>query len=132
MALNYTRFRALAERLIEENGRTLKLVRKDQGNPTDPAKPWRGSTGAADITFDVIGVVIDFEKDEVDGTLVRRTDKRILVAAKSVTDEGGSAVTLNIEDYSDVLDGTTRYRIVNPSVIEPGALRILYDLHARQ
>lgn len=132
MALNYTRFRALAERLIEENGRTLQLVRKDQGNPTDPAKPWRGSTGADDITFDVIGVFIDFEKDDVDGTIVKRTDKRILVADKSVGDEGGSAANLNIEDYSDVLDGSTRYRIVNPTVIEPGNQRIMYDLQVRQ
>ena len=132
MALNYTRFRALAERLIEENGRTMTLVRKDQGNPTDPAKPWRGSTGADDITFDVIGVAIDFEADEVDGTLVLRTDKRILVAAKSVTDEGGSATNLNIEEYSDILDGGTRYAIVNPMVIEPGNQRIMYDLQVRQ
>lgn len=132
MALNYTRFRALAERLIEANGRSLSLVRKDQGNPVDPAKPWRGSTGAADITVTVTGVVIDFEKDEVDGTVILRADKRVLVAAKSVTDEGGSAVNLNIEDYSDILDGGTRYRIINAQVIEPGDTRILYDLQVRQ
>ena len=132
MALDYTRFRALAERLIEENGRTISLVRKDQGNPVDSDKPWRGSTGAADITFDVIGVFIDFEADEVDGTLVLRTDKRVLIADKSVTEEGGSATNLNIEEYSDIIDGGTRYAIVKPSVIEPGNERIMYDLQVRQ
>lgn len=132
MALNYTRFRALAERLIEENGRTLQLVRKDQGNPVDSDKPWRESTGAADITFDVIGVFIDFESDEVDGTLVLRTDKRVLIADKSVTEEGGSASNLKIEQYSDILDGGIRYAIVNPTVIEPGNQRIMYDLQVRQ
>lgn len=132
MALDYTRFRALAERLIEENGRTLQLVRKDQGNFNDSDKPWRGSTGADDITFDVIGVAIDFEADEVDGTLVLRTDKRFLIADKSVTEEGGSASNLNIEEYSDVLDRGTRYAIVNPTVIEPGNERIMYDLQVRQ
>lgn len=132
MALNYTSLRATAERLIEENGRTLTLVRKDQGNPVDPAKPWRASTGAAEITVDVIGVVLEFEKDEVDGTLVLKTDKRVFVADKSVVDEGGSAANLKIEDYSDLVDGTTRYRIINPTTIEPGGQRIYYDLQVRQ
>lgn len=132
MALNYTRFRALAERLIEENGRTIQLVRKDQGNPVDSDKPWRESTGADDITFDVIGVFIDFEADDVDGTLVLRTDKRVLIADKSVTEEGGSAANLNIEDYNSIIDGGTRYAIVKPTVIEPGNQRIMYDLQVRQ
>lgn len=132
MALNYTRLRQTAERLIEENGRVLTLVRKDQGNPVDPAKPWRASTEESEITVDVIGVFIEYEKDEVDGTLVLRGDKRILVADKSVTDEGGSASNLNIEDYSDIVDDGTRYRIINPAILEPGSLRMLYDLQVRQ
>ena len=131
MALDYAALRRTAERLIEDNGRTLTLVRKDQGNPVDPAKPWRSSTGADEITIDVIGVVIEFEKDEVDGTLVLRGDKRIFVADKSVTDSS-NASNLKIEDYSDVVDGSTRYRIINPTTIEPGGERIYYDLQVRQ
>lgn len=130
MAINYTRMRATAERLVEENGRTLQLVRKDQGNPVDPTKPWRSSTEAAEITVDVIGVVTEFEKEEVDGTLVLRTDKMALVAAKSVSDAAPS--NLNIEEYDALLDGATRYRIIHPEVIEPGNQRILYILQVRQ
>lgn len=132
MALNYISLRSLAERLIEENGRTLTLVRKDQGNPVDPAKPWRNSTNAAEITVAVLGVFVEFEKDEVDGTIVKRGDKRLLVSDKSVTDGGGAAANLVVEDYDAVLDGGVRWRIVTAEVIEPGALRILYDLQVRQ
>lgn len=132
MALNYTQLRQTAERLIEENGRSLTLVRKDQGNPSDPAKPWRGSTDADEISVTVIGVVIEFEKDEVDGTLILREDKRVFISDKSVTDEGGSAPNLQIEDYSDLIDGATRYRIINPTTIEPGDQRIYYDMQVRQ
>ena len=132
MALNYTNFQNLAERLVEENGRTLSLVRRDQGNPTDPAKPWRGSTEAAEITVVVKGVFIEFEKEDFDGTLVRRGDKRVLIAAKSVTDEGGSASNLKIEDYDHVLDATIRWKIITAELIEPGDLRILFDLQVRQ
>lgn len=132
MALNYTGFKLLAERLIEENGRALSLVRRDQGNPTDPNKPWRDSTEAAEITVVVKGVVIEFEKKDFDGSLVRRGDKRILIADKSVIDEGGSATNLQIEDYDHILDGTVRWKILDADTIEPGDTRIMFDLHVRQ
>jgi hypothetical protein len=130
--VDYVSFRNLAERLIEANGRTISLVRRDQDNPTDPAKPWRGSTEAAEITVVVKGVFIEFEKEDFDGTLVRRGDKRVLIAAKSVTDEGGGAANLKIEDYDHILDGGTRWKIMKAELIEPGDTRILFDLHVRQ
>lgn len=130
--VDYVAFRSLAERLIEANGRDISLVRRDQGNPTDPAKPWRDSTEVATITVVVKGVVIEFEKEDFDGTLVRRGDKRILIADKSVIDEGGSAANLKIEDYDHVLDGGTRYKILSAELIEPGPLRIMFDLQVRQ
>ena len=132
MALDYVSFKALAERLIEANGRSLKLVRRDQTNPVDPAKPWRDSTDAGEITITVIGVVIDFEKEDFDGSLVRRGDKRILVADQSVIDEAGGASNLKIEDYDHILDGTVRWKILDASTIEPGSIRIMFDLQVRQ
>lgn len=132
MALDYASFRLLAERLIEANGRDLSLVRRDQGNFTDPAKPWRGSTEADTITVIVKGVFIEFEKEDFDGTLVRRGDKRILIADKSVIDEGGSAVNLKIEDYDHVLDAAVRWKIITAVLIEPGDTRIMFDIHVRQ
>lgn len=132
MAFNYVSFQNLAERLIEANGRTLSLVRRDQGNPIDPAKPWRGSTEADEITVVVKGVFTEFEKEDFDGTLVRRGDKRVLVAAKSVTDEGGNAANLKIEDYDHILDDGVRWKIMRAELIEPGNLRIMFDLQVRQ
>ena len=130
--VNYASFRLLAERLIEENGRNLSLVRRDQGNPTDPAKPWRTSTETAEITVVVKGVVVEFDKEDFDGSLVRRGDKRILIADKSVIDEGGGAVNLQIEDYDHVLDGTVRWKILDANTIDPGDTRIMFDLQVRQ
>lgn len=132
MALNYANFRTLAERLIEENGRNITLVRRDQGNPVDSAKPWRDSTEAATITFIVKGVIIDFDKEDIDGSLVRRGDKRVLISDKSVSDEGGSAANLIIEDYDHILDAGVRWKIKEVNLIEPGDTRIMYDLQIRQ
>ena len=129
--VDYVSLQSLAERLIEHNGRDLSLVRRDQGNPIDPAKPWRGSTEAATITVVVKGIVIDFEKEDFDGSLVRRGDKRILIANKSVTDES-TASNLKIEDYDHILDGGVRWKIITAMLIEPGPLRIMFDLQVRQ
>lgn len=130
--IDYVKFQDLAVRLIEANGRTLSLVRRDQANPTDPAEPWRSSTESGTITVAVLGVFAEFEKEDFDGSLVRRGDKRVLIAAKSVTTEGGSASNLIIEDYDHILDGTTRWKIITAGVVEPGVLRVLFDLHVRQ
>ena len=132
MALNYAGFRTLAERLIEENGRDVSLVRRDQGNPVVSAKPWRDSTEAATITVVVKGVIIEFDKEDIDGSLVRRGDKRVLIADKSVIDEGGSAANLIIEDYDHVLDAGVRWKILEANLIEPGDTRIMFDLQIRQ
>ena len=130
--VNYANFRALAERLIEANGRDISLIRRDQDNPTSAAKPWRDSTEAATITFTVKGVIIEFEAEDFDGTLVRRGDKRILISDQSVIDEGGSATNLIIEDYDHVLDAGVRWKIIEANTIEPGDTRIMYDLQVRK
>jgi hypothetical protein len=98
----------------------------------DPAKPWRDSTGAAEVTVDVIGVFIQFEKEDFDGSLIRRGDKRILVAAKSVEDESISGVNIKIEDYDYITDGGERWKILDSDSIAPGTLNVFYDIQARK
>lgn len=129
MALDYANFQLLAERLINENGRSLTLVRRDQGNPVSPTEPWRASTDASEISFPVLGVFIEYEKEDVDGTLVKRGDKRLLVAAKDIEDT--APANENVEDYDEVVDGGESWRIMDVNVIEPGATRILYDIQVR-
>lgn len=130
--VNYANLKSLAERLIEANGRTLTLVRRDQGNPAVTAQPWRASTEAAEISFDVKGVFTEFEKEDFDGSLVRRGDKRVLVSDQSVLDESAGAANLKIEDYDHILDGGVRWKILSVELIQPGPTRIFYDIHVRQ
>lgn len=130
--VNYANLKSLAERLIEANGRNLTLVRRDQGNLVNTAEPWRGSTEAAEISFDVKGVFTEFEKEDFDGSLVRRGDKRVLIADQSVLDESGAATNLKIEDYDHILDDGVRWKILAVEAIQPGPTRIYYDIHVRQ
>ncbi len=130
MALNYANFRTLAEKLIGENGRTLTLIKVDRGNPVDVTEPWRDSTDAAEVLVPITGVFIEFETQDIDGTLVRRGDKRVLVAAIDV--EQANKAAEDVENFDKILDGTVSWKIQNVGIIEPGDLTIMYDIHVRQ
>ena len=130
MALDYENFRTLAERLIGENGRTLTLIKIDRGNPVDVSEPWRDSTDAAEVLIPITGVFIEFETEDIDGTQVRRGDKRVLVAAIDV--EQANKAAEDVENFDKILDGLVSWKIQSVEIIEPGSLTIMYDLHVRQ
>lgn len=134
MALNYIAFRLLAERLINENGRSLTLQREDQFNPVDIAEPWRAAdpAGANVVSLVVLGVFIEYEKEDFDGSLVRRGDKRVLVAAKDTDDVRTGTENIDVEDFDTILDGTEIWKIITVEVIEPGPLRVMYDIQVRK
>lgn len=132
MALNYANFRLLAERLIGENGRDLTLQRVDQVNAAVSAQPWRVSAETNNVSLPVIGVFVEYEKEDFDGTLVRRGDKRVLVAAKDTEDVQTGTENIDIEDFDTLLDDGEVWKILTAVAIEPGNLRIMYDIQVRK
>jgi hypothetical protein len=131
MALSYSALAAKADSLITKFGRSMTLTRNDQADPSDPSKPWRGSTGAADVSITVIGVFTDYTKEDVDGTLVRRGDKKVILSASAATTAAGSSNS-KVEDYDALVDGGVSWNIVHTTVVEPGDTRIIYELQVRQ
>ncbi len=132
--VDFVSLRLTAERLINENGRTLTLQREDQVNPVDPAEPWREAdpAGVNIVSLSVLGVFIEFEKEDFDGTLVQRGDKRVLISAKDIEDVQTGTENINIEDFDTLLDSTAIWKIITAEVIEPGSLRIMYDIQVRK
>lgn len=129
MALDYVAFRLLAERLILENGRDLTIIKVDRGNPVSASEPWRASDNTAEVQIPVTGVFVEFEMEDIDGTIVRRGDKRVLVAAIDI--EQANKAAEDVENFDKLLDGTVSWKIEHAEIIEPGSLTILYDLHVR-
>jgi len=130
--VDFTSLRLTAERLILENGRTLTLQREDQATFDDPAQPWRTSPITNQVSLDVLGVFTEYEKEDFDGSLVRRGDKRVLVAAKDTEDVQTGTENIKLEDFDTLLDATELWKIITVEVIEPGSLRILYDIQVRK
>lgn len=130
--VDYVAFQLLAERLINENGRPLTLQREDQVNAADPAEPWRAPAITEQVTLAVVGVFIEYEKEDFDGSLIRRGDKRVLVAAKDTEDVQTGNENIKVEDFDTLLDGTVVWKIITVETIEPGSLRIMYDIQVRK
>jgi hypothetical protein len=129
--INYTRMRATAERLIGENGRTMTFT-KLGSTPVDPAEPWREDTGADDTAIPVIVLETEFENEDIDGQLVRRGDKKMLVAASALETAAPSGADTDLEDYDQLLDGTTEWKIERVIPTRPGDPRVIYEVHVRK
>jgi hypothetical protein len=126
--VNITNLRLVAEKLIEANGRTISLVRRDEVTPLDNTKPWRANTTTTQVTISVIGAFIDFDNDDLDGTIIRRGQKRILISAKSAEEAGVNSLT-DIENYDRMVDSdNTSWSVKQVSVIQPGLEKVAYDM----
>lgn len=121
--VDYVSLASKAQTLIEANGRdlTFKLVDRD---PDDVTKPWRGRDAAGDTTFTIKGVVYNYDNDDVDGDLVRRGDKRVLVAHDSLSGQ-------DFEQVDSFLDGTDNYKVINVGIVAPGDTYLIYEIQAR-
>lgn len=105
-----------AKKLIADKGRTVTLR---SGSPVyDPITDTM--TGGTTDT-EVKAVFTAFRSDEVDGTLIQRGDKKVIVDAKAAPQSGDA-----------IIDGTTQYEIVDVMEVQPGEPTIIYKLQARK
>ena len=121
--VDYVSLAATAERLINQNGRDVSLLRNER-TPSDPANPHRGGGTTVTTLGPLRAVLIPFESDNQEGTLVRRNEKRAFVAANVAAGE--------IETFDQLVDGSTTWKIVDVDTINPGSVRVMYDLQLRK
>ncbi len=102
------------ERLIDAIGRDLTLRTVSSSgtfyNPTN---------SNTDVV--VRGVVFDFSTNEIDGTIIQKNDKDILISAK------GAVVNKN----SKIIDGGVEYAIVTLAEVKPGTEILYYAIQGR-
>ncbi len=114
----YPRMQATVSRLLPKYGKTMYLERAGSST-TDPV------TGDATISppqsLPVIGVVQDFNRFEVDGTLILASDKKVTITA--------ATAPLNTDFLQD---GATKWRIINISDKTPADTTLCYQLQVRR
>ena len=96
-----------------KHGRAIDLVTiSDTGDPWNPVQ--------TETVQPVLGLQTSFTAQEIDGDLIRATDKRFLIDSGV---EPNTAMRLK--------DGDSDYSIINVETLQPGDLAILYKLQAR-
>mgnify|MGYP001590155224 CR=1 FL=1 len=123
--VDYARLAAVAERLINANGRTLTF--QEAVTVADATEPWRG--GAADAepaSAEAIGVVIDYDLREIDEKLVLRGDKRCFTRLPGGDVDSKKFVSVVDSDNGEV------WKIVQINKIAPGTVMLVYDIQLRQ
>lgn len=107
---------ATAIELIADFGQTGAIRRTvNSGDPWNPTQ--------TDTDYTVTLVVIDYENKDVDGTLIRQTDRHVLVSPDGLTVEPTTADSV-------VVDGAT-LAIINVKPLNPAGTLVMYDLQCR-
>lgn len=121
MSFNYGRTKLTADRLISKFGADGSIRRV--GAPTGPSyDPIPGQPVDHPCRF----VVLDYSNDEVDGTRILATDKKVLLAVGDLT------ITPTTSDL--LVDGpSSSYKIIPPlKPLSPAGTVILYEVQARR
>lgn len=129
MSYNYGPLAAKSVKLIAKYGAEVDLHFL-AGDVLDPDKPWRGPDQTHNATRSIKGLVTTFERDEIDGELVKRTDVKLLVAAQ---DAGLAGLDIATATQASVIkDGGAKvYGCSNLTPVAPGDTTIIYTLRLR-
>ena len=111
MSYDYTSLANTAIGLIDKFGRDTTLrTNVITGTEFDPTITPNDTTISA--------VFLNFKSDEVDGTLIRSSDKKLLTY---------TAMDLK----NEIVDGGTKYEVVRVDEVKPGVTPMIYKVQIR-
>ncbi len=123
MTYDYTEDAETAAELLEEFGQPITLTSKTSG-------AYSVSTGTAAVTTStqpVSAVVLDYGSHDIDGTLIKAGDKRLLMAPQ--TTAGYDLTAPAVDDTVTV--GSTVYTIKGIKTLSPAGTVVLFDCNIR-
>ncbi|EMD2987117.1 hypothetical protein ACK842_004598 [Salmonella enterica] len=118
MPYDYSRLKNRGSALIKKYGYSLSLVRPAKSG-IDPATGDR-MAGEDSLLYSVTGIDQQYRQSEIDGTLIKTGDKKILLTAETAPEQG---------DY--LTDGLSRWNIITITPVKPASDVLLYSLQVR-
>ena len=122
MSYDYSKAASNALKQINDKGRALTVREPSDDQVFDPEN-FTFEEGTPEDT-DVKGLFTQFATKDVDGEVIMRTDKRVLIPANAL-----SAAPSN---SAKIIDGGTEYQVINTEVLQPGDTPILYMVQVRR
>ena len=87
---------------------------------TQPVNPW-DTPAASPTTYELAGMVQDYPRAMIDGTLIRAEDRRVMLTATSVVPTVADRLTI----------GGKAYAIVSIKEVAPAGVPLYYEAQAR-
>lgn len=124
------RMQALAAKLIDKHGAAVVVTMQSAFPLTDAAKPWRGSSDQTQVQ--VMAVQYPYSEEEAPDVNFRRGNSRFLIAESDLS--GASQFTvMDLTQAMSITDNAGQiWSIEDVEVIQPGALRVLYQVRVRR
>lgn len=122
MAFDYSNIAATALNQIADKGRNITVRYAGSDQVYDPENDTFTSGTDTDVT--VKGVFTQFRKKDIDGELIKLTDKRVLIA--------GTALDNAPDNNSKIVDGGDVYQVINTDAVQPADEVILYMVQVRR
>lgn len=119
MAGRYDATKVSAAKSIKKSGVAMALNRK---STTAANNPWEPPTETK-TTYSCYGVITNYAANEIDGTVIRRDDRKVLLAA------GGLAVMPTTADTLTI--GGVELAIMHVEPIAPSNVPIIYTVQVR-
>ncbi len=119
MSFNYSGLSKTAVKNIAKFGRsvTFRSVTVGTFDTSTGTK-----TGAKDVDKIIKAVITDYKDRQIDGEIIRRGDKQVMIA-------GSSVISPKTNDI--IVDGSD-YKIVNIETVQPGDTVLIYKLQVRK
>lgn len=117
-SFNYHRAQATALRLINKFGRDGSIVRDmpGSGSEWDPGEP-------VPTPFACTLAMLGFDNKDIDGTLIKASDKKVYIAAK------GLAIIPTTTDK--LMIGGVSHTVVRVMPLNPAGINVYFEVQAR-
>lgn len=113
----YTSLKATASGLLSDKGQSMTLTTRTPG-----AYDTATSTAAiTETTEPVYGAVFDYAARDIDGSLIKRGDKRVILEASTAVPTSTDTLTI----------GGVVHTIVEAVPVNPGGVVVIYKVQAR-
>ena len=109
---NYTKLQTTASQMINKFGKSVNKITVTMGG-----EDWNPTETTVSPATD--GVIVAFSLNEIDGSFILFTDKKLLTTSQLTTAD-------------KIEDGDTTYTIVSIQAIEPANEAILYKVQLRR
>ena len=114
----YTGLQKTAKKLLTKYGKTVKIIREEDG-VYDPAT---GAITASTKVFSGFAAVMQYQSKDVDGTNILSSDVKILIENLSTE--------VKVGDIVEVAQGE-QYSVVSPAKISPAGINVMTTIQAR-